>query len=358
MKKDCLHRYVYLLFFSFMLSTSCKGQGVKKDSSLQIDDYVVEIFEDKNGNLWFGTMAKGAARYDRKTLTYLSTKDGLCENTVASIREDKEGNMWFGTHSGASKYDGKKFTHYWNKEGLHGPGCHILVDSKGNIWAGTNHGAFRYNGSMFSEFKIPNPTVENLSYKWEAGKIWTLMEDRKGNIWFARDGYGACKFDPTTGGFTHFTKKDGLCSNNVSCIVEDQQGNIWFGCLSSDFPSFVNEGGLCRYDASLNDSVGQGKTITQYPEVQGLSKNDIYTIYEDRSGNIWIGATGHGAYCYDGKNFTLFNESDRPDLIGNFMGIQSILEDRDGTLWFGFSGGLFRFNGKSFINITQDGPWK
>jgi hypothetical protein len=34
----------------------------------------------------------------------------------------------------------------------------------------------------------------------------------KGNIWFGRDGYGACKYDGSS--FTRFTNEDGLPSNN------------------------------------------------------------------------------------------------------------------------------------------------
>jgi hypothetical protein len=26
-------------------------------------------------------------------------------------------------------------------------------------------------------------------------------------------------------------------------------------------------------------------------------------------------------------------------------------------LWFGFSGGLFRFDGAAFVNVTRAGPW-
>lgn len=312
----------------------------------QIDDYVVEVFEDSKGNLWFGTMAKGAARYDGKSLTYFSKKDGLCDNTVACINEDKDGNIWFGTHNGASRYDGRTFTSFTETGGLHGAGCQILVDRSGNIWAGTNHGAFRFDGVSFSKFSIPDPGIKAPSCKWETGKVWCLMEDRKGNIWFGRDGLGACRFDGTS--FTHFTKKDGLCSNNVSQIMEDRQGNIWFGSLSSDQPRYVQEGGLSRYD---------GRTFTRFPETKGLHDNDIYTIYEEQSGNIWIGATGVGAYRFDGEKFTLFDRTDRKDLTVHF-GVQSIREATDGRLWFGFSGGLFRFNGTSFVNVTQAGPWK
>ncbi len=361
-----IHQQLFSLLMLFIFLTSCKGQektnlsegnqlstellppgqGVKLDTSAQISEYVVEVFEDKKGNLWFGTMSDGAGCYDGKTLAYFSTKDGLCDNTVASIAEDHDGNIWFGTHNGASRYDGKSFTNFGANEGLHGMGCTMLVDRNGNIWAGTNHGAFRFNGFSFVTFNIPNPDIEGSSRKWVAGKVWGLMEDKKGNIWFARDAYGACKYDGVA--YTHFTKKDGLCSNNVCSIVEDKQGNIWFGCLSSDLPEEIKEGGVTRYD---------GNTFTKFPEKEGLSKNDIYTIYADKKGGVWMGATGLGVYRYDGKSFQFYKGTDRMDLTWS-MGIQSILEDRNGRLWFGFSGGLFRFNGNAITNVTKAGPWK
>lgn len=148
MKKVCLFSHICPLLFILNFITSCNGQSnstvsqpesaatPKTDS--QIGEYVVEIFEDTKGNLWFGTVTEGVARYDGKSLTYFSTKDGLSGNTVASIAEDKAGNLWFGTHSGLSKYDGKTFTNFTVKEGL----CddrvsNILKDKVGNIWVGT-----------------------------------------------------------------------------------------------------------------------------------------------------------------------------------------------------------------------------
>lgn len=47
----------------------------------------------------------------------------------------------------------------------------------------------------------------------------------------------------------------------------------------------------------------------------------------------------------------------RMDLTANF-GLQAMTEDKNGTLWFGFSGGLFRFNGDLFTNVTKGGPWR
>jgi ligand-binding sensor domain-containing protein len=181
--------------------------------------------------------------------------------------------------------------------------------------------------------------------------VTEIIEDKQGNIWFSRDGYGVSKYDGKS--FTHYTKKDGLASNNVQVIHADNQGNFWFGSRvaekdNSNQDGRTGDGGLSRFD---------GKTFTRFDKIKGLSKNDIYAINEDNNGNLWIGANGLGAYCYDGKDFTLISETDRKDLMPFGYGIQDILEDKNGNLWFGLSGGLFRLKGNSIINVTQNGPW-
>ncbi|MBL7945169.1 MAG: hypothetical protein JNN32_03830 [Flavobacteriales bacterium] len=319
--------------------------------------YIVSAFEDSKGSLWFGTVGDGVIRYTPKPsvvpgerLTYFTTADGLADMVSCSIVEDRQGHLWIGSHDGATRYDGTTFTPYKTEQGLHGPGCVLLVDRNGTLWAGTNDGAFRFDGTRFQPFDIPVPTIKDPSHKWVKGKVWEIIEDSKGRLWFGRDGYGATMYDGTS--FTHFTKEDGLCSNNVASITEDVEGNLWFGCITSDFPP-IKEGGVARYD---------GKTFMRFTDVKGLTAHDVYTVHATRIGHVWIAAVGVGAYRYtppsllrtDRQPFELFAETDRPDLIQNF-GVQSILEDRKGTLWFGFSGGLFGFNGKRFEHISRDG---
>jgi ligand-binding sensor domain-containing protein len=338
--------------FSQTNTNNIKNEELSKTKAPQIDEYVVEIFEDSKKNLWFGTINSGAAIFDGKSLIYLTTENGLIGNTVTSFAEDIEGNIWLGTHSGLSKFDGKTFINFTEINGLvNNTVSELLIDKKGILWVGTWDGVSKFNGTTFSTFTIPDPEVELMPYQSKMHWISEIIEDKQGNIWFSRDGYGVCKYDGQS--FTHFTKKDGLVSNNIQEILEDKNGNIWLGSRvverdNPDTKRTSGEGGLSKFD---------GKTFTHFPEIKGLNKNEVYAIYEDRKGNIWIGANRLGLYCYDGKDFTLFSKTDRADLMTYGYGIQSLLEDHKGNIWLGLSGGLFRLQGDSIINVSRNGPW-
>ena len=158
----------------------------------QVAEYIVAAIEDSKGNLWFGTNGQGVARWDGTSLRYFSIGDGLIGDVVTGIAEDRDGHLWFGTHTGVSKFDGRRFTGFGSAEGLTGAGCKVLVDRSGTVWAGTSDGVFRLDNQRFNAFELPVPVIDTPSYKMTPGKIWDLFEDSKGNLWFARDGYGAC----------------------------------------------------------------------------------------------------------------------------------------------------------------------
>lgn len=329
--------------------------------TLPIAEYVVSALEDSRGNLWFGTNGQGVARWDGAQLRYFTTADGLIDDVVTGIAEEPSGRLWFGTQVGITRYTppaepggtDATFIGYGPNEGLPGAGCKVLVDRSGTVWAGTSAGVFRFADDRFVPFELPEPKFDTLIWKMTPGKVWDLFEDRMGNIWIGLDGHGALRFDPSVSpgsgmpAFKRFTTKDGLCSNNVASIQEDAQGNIWFGSITSDHPQYIGKGGVSMYN---------GVAVTRYPELRGLVDNDIYNIYADRSGHVWIGAVRVGAYRWDGTTFTLFDKTDRPDLTQHFA-IQAFVEDQHGTLWFGFSGGLFRFDGQGFVHVARGGPW-
>jgi ligand-binding sensor domain-containing protein len=107
------------------------------------------------------------------------------------------------------------------------------------------------------------------------------------------------------------------------------------------------------------DSVSEQNSITtgmlKIPKPGGL--NNMATIgcgIADKVGNIWFGSNGEGVYRFDGKSFTNFTEDDGLD--NNI--VYSILEDNAGNIWVGSKTGLNRYNksankstGKTFTQI-------
>ncbi|MEZ4919954.1 MAG: two-component regulator propeller domain-containing protein [Saprospiraceae bacterium] len=301
-----------------------------------VSQYIRSIFQDSKGNLWFGTIGEGVVRYDVKSLTYFSNPEGFNAQSVFAINEDKNGNLWFGTDEGVYKYDGSRFRHYVQQDGLSHLGISrksILVDQSGGIWVGTHGGVFRYNpsedhegGQCFSLFqKLPPVNVTG------------LMEDHAGNIWIATSKKGVFRYDGEA--ITNFAEKEGLGVNYAGGIAEDKAGNIWF----------TMKDGICKFD---------GESFTEYTSGDGLGGTEFWGIYIEQSGIIWVTARGSttrfdpAAPLLNPNAFTVYTPKD-----GFTCCVQSMFQDTTGTMWWGTGQGLFRFNGKDFIQVKQDGPW-
>ena len=106
---------------------------------------------------------------------------------------------------------------------------------------------------------------------------------------------------------------------------------------------------------SCRQNQAKGKKIIINSETKGAITSNgpkwiTRNIIQDRKGNIWIAAFD-GIFRYDGKSFT--NITSKVSSARFF----SVLEDRRGNLWFGSVGsGIYYYDGKSFQNFTtKDG---
>lgn len=216
-------------------------------------------------------------------------------------------------------------------------------------------------------------------------RINDILQDVKGNYWFATNGDGVYGYDGKT--WKHYTAKDGLANDQVLGIQQDGAGNIWVGTgrfgvsrfdgkafstitAIDDFPSAKNlaknwkiapddlwfpaGGGAYRYD-------GVALTYLPLPKAEGdnqyrqepsniLGRYGVYCILKDSKGNLWFGTQGMGVCRYDGHTFTWLTKK---HLAGPAM--RALFEDRDGNMWFGNNGaGLFRYDGKLLTNFTQE----
>ena len=96
-------------------------------------------------------------------------------------------------------------------------------------------------------------------------------------------------------------------------------------------------------------------TWRTYDGTTGLPGPAI-TLFEDRTGYLWIGTWGSGVSRYDGQNFTTFTTKDRLAGRDNLTGdvVWAICQDQDGDIWFGTTEGVSRFNGRTFTNYTAE----
>ena len=136
---------IFSLLLISILFSSCNGQtSTSRNTNNQTEQQPKLVrtmgtknenvqceLPDKDGNLWFSIRGEGAYRYDGKTFTNFTTKDGLCNNNVGSIIQDRAGNILLGTNRGICKYDGKKFSQYPIPDTL-GITC-MLEDKDGNV---------------------------------------------------------------------------------------------------------------------------------------------------------------------------------------------------------------------------------
>jgi ligand-binding sensor domain-containing protein len=303
------------------------GLTPNTDNTL-VSQYIRSIFQDSKGNFWFGTVGEGVVRHDEETLTYFSNPDGFINNSVFAINEDKNGNLWFGTDQGVSKYDGKTFKNY-----RLGQTESILIDKSGSIWVGTQGGVFIYDSTEDSK----GGKGFSLFQQLPSANVIDIMEDRGGNIWFATSDNGVFRYDGKT--ITHITEKEELGRNYAGGIAQDNAGNMWF----------TMKGGICKYD---------GKTFTSLTTNDGLGGSEVWGIYIEKSGIIWITARGSTTRYDPSINisnptaFTVYTEVD-----GINCCVQSMYQDSSGNMWWGTGQGLYRFDGKRFYQVKQNGPW-
>ncbi len=334
------HTFIALSLIAALFASAAAQDGslfgppAPDDQAAQISEYVRKVFQDREGDFWFGTNGDGVCRYDGKSLKYFSVEQGFGGRAVRGILQDEDGAMWFGTDGGVSRYKDGAFTNYTLANGLFDNEVWSMMrDRSGAIWVGTQAGVSRFDGASFVPFPIPRAEVENPVSRFNPTVVWSMAEDQQGNIWFGTDGEGARKYDGKS--FTTYTTKNGLAGDTVRCVYADRGGRIWLG---------TDGAGVSRYD---------GTSFKHFTTKDGLSNDRVFGVLEDKAGDLWFSTLGAGACRYDGTSFTAYGPSSGLTRTH----VQSMFEDKDGTLWFGCSGGLFRFDGKSFINVTRNGPW-
>lgn len=89
-------------------------------------------------------------------------------------------------------------------------------------------------------------------------------------------------------------------------------------------------------------------SLPKLVKTQGSSKHDnIHAMLQDKNGDLWFATTGEGVFRFNGKDFVQYTQKD--GLSSNT--VYSMIEDSSGTIWFGTEKGASRYDGKSIAPI-------
>ena len=298
--------------------------------------------EMPDSSVWIGTEGTGLCRWDRKSNLYThyghDDKDraSLAENSVVSMIADKRKYIWIVTHCrGIDRYNSreKRFEHFTCINPVTGQENSIVfalyLDRDENLWASSLHQS-NVAGALY--------LLNRAAGKFEAfdtglSDLFTLNEDNEGVLWGGNLS-GLVKIDKINKRHVFY---DLGCS--VRAIYEDRSGNFWVG---------TEGGGLILFDRI------RGVITARFTTENGLCNNDVLTLLDDGSGNLWM-STHHGLSKFNiaGRTFTNYYQSD--GLQSNQFNFRAALRLHSGQLIFGGIKGCSLFD-PSEIRPANDTP--
>lgn len=212
------------------------------------------------------------------------------------------------------------FRNYGPEDGLvHAEVNQVIQDSQGFIWVATSSGVSQFDGHSFENFSSENGLV--------SGAVVALAEDSEGRIWVSVLGKGIEIIDD--GAISHLELS--FPSNEISAMLQTDEG-MWVGTFQ----------GACLVNG---DSIV--KTLTTE---DGLSANNVHSIFQDSKGSIWFGTFGGGISKLHSEGFTSYHVGN--GLVNNY--VTGVIEDSHGDLVISTLGGISIFKRDQFINITRN----
>lgn len=290
------------------------------------DNSVTSVLQTRDGYLWVGTLG-GLARFDGVRFVLIAPTSGNSNELirVTALCEDSTGRLWIGTQGEGLLWYAEGSVHrFQEREGLLDRTINsIAEDAAGSLWVGTPTGLNRLEKAKLSRFNtsdgLPNDFVSSVHVA------------RSGTVWITTRG-GMCHYkNGQVFPFEFQTESPGRSPESLG-VYEDRQGNLWaFGDTY-----LVNLAERKRFN---------------YFRSGDTSSVRIWSLCEGRNGQLWIGTSGQGLYCFaDDKFLPLIFRAGRLS-----SDVRALYEDREGNLWLGtYGSGLVRLQ-TSHVRVLDTG---
>ncbi|MGL1891357.1 MAG: diguanylate cyclase [Spirochaetaceae bacterium] len=300
---------------------------------------ISEIYRDSNNNLWIAVYGTGLFLYNE--VDKVAQSYPMIGSNINHMTTDSQGRIWVSTDTGLATLDmqNRSYTSwddlYPDLKLSHNIITHVLEDSEGKFWISTY-------GEGINIVDLQNNTILNMKYSETDNKtisdniVYHILEMKDGTKWLSTNS-GLSRYDKDKENFTRFRKipgnRESLSGNITRTLFEDSSGNLWIGTYSS---------GLNVY----NDKTG---TFKSYSTKDGLSSNNVLTISEDNDKNIWV-STRSGLNVLTPKNGKIKSLTEEDGLFSIFFN-SGFFKEKNGDLLFGGANGVTKIsNFKRFPN--------
>ncbi len=310
-----LNRFDGLVFKAYQTNTAAILQS----------DYVLSLLVDRQNSLWFGTFSGGLYRLDIERDELYRVKNELLE--VNAIVDAGQGAFWVGAGSGLYRAEEGQDGEY-DFQQLADLNVKTLVPQGEDLWLGTASGVYFWNGQAQGLNAIAAPSLQQeLIFDME------LVHGRE--LWIATRHQGIVVYDLGTKRLFGLEEKLSRQLSpdlvNVRALLKSKDGKIYIG---------TDGAGLVVYDL-------QSQAVAQFTKSRNdnsILSNTIFSMYEDESGNVWLGHIRKGISVLN-KDRDRVDMFFRDELEGDYSSILCIHQDVDGSLWCGTDGkGLFQLN--------------
>lgn len=293
-----------------------------------------KIYVDRQNQLWIISDLGKLEYYQRETDSFLPVRTTF---NVSNIFQDKYLNIYLGTHSnGIYMIDAKtKDTlQILSGEDSKLTSYHFL-EVKENVYAASSDGVLQLDNNNNNNHQALNlPPLKG-------SQTSTLEVNASRTIWVGTYGHGLYYKKENDTSFSKFTNLDNyeLPKNlNIQDLLVDSQDRLWVATYGD---------GLYVIDLKLK-VIQQFKSQKRNPFA--VHYDDILCLFEDSTGNIWLGTDGAGASYFDKHlvKFNLLTNNQLPATVTVEV-IRSITTDKDNNIWLGTSG-----QGLTFIDLKTE----
>lgn len=306
------------------------------------------LFSDKDQNMWVGTYGKGLNIFGANKgnfLTFTTAQKGYQQlgfTSVRSILQINDSTLFTGGYHGLQIIDLKNKTSGYFLENKIAYSLLYDRSSPNTLWVGTEgRGVFLMDITtkqitpLSQQIRNVN-TLKELDPDGHVRKLAAIGENKI----FIGLTTGLVIYDKkekTAREFVHDpADSSSLIPGFINAILLDKANTVWVASADGKLTVFDQE----KETFSTVDFGHYNNYV-----------NAIGTLYEDRSGEFWLG-TNAGLMNYNRETgeIRLYTVSD--GLANNV--IYGILEDKTGNLWLSTNMGISRFNPQevSFINFT------